>query len=84
MFQDLSSLVVDLGSSHSRIGYGGDDAPRLTPASYVSYYNGEMASEGQEYRVGDKSLWNDRENNSLLSIYERKGAEGYRFLYPVL
>ena len=43
-----------------------------------------MASEGQEYRVGDKSLWNERENNSLLSIYERKGSEGYRFLYPVL
>lgn len=47
MFQDLTSLVIDLGTARSRIGYGGDDAPRLTPASYVSHYDNSMISEGQ-------------------------------------
>ena len=37
MFQDLTSLVIDLGTATSRIGYGGDDAPRITPPSYLSH-----------------------------------------------
>ena len=36
MFQDLSTLVVDIGTQRSRIGYGGDDAPKLMPYSYVN------------------------------------------------
>ena len=55
MFQDLTSLVVDLGSATSKIGYGGDDAPRLTPASYVSHYDSAMISEDHSaYHIGDK------------------------------
>jgi actin-related protein len=36
MFEDLTSLIVDIGSHHTRIGYGGDDAPKLMPYSYVT------------------------------------------------
>ena len=45
MFQDLSSIVVDLGSYRSKIGYGGDDAPKLMPFSYVSQSGSVMQSE---------------------------------------
>lgn len=85
MFQDLTSIIVDLGSSHTRIGYGGDDAPRLTPHSYVSQSASSMNSEGEgEYRVGDKYLWSSRADNEVLSIYHRKGQDGYQFDYNLL
>jgi len=45
MFQDLTSLVVDIGTAHTRIGYGGDDAPKLMPHSYVNLYGSAMQSE---------------------------------------
>ena len=58
MFQDLTSIVVDLGSYKSKIGYGGDDAPKLTPYSYLSRCESEMQEEGGSgYRIGDKCLW---------------------------
>lgn len=37
MFQDLTSLVVDVGLATSKIGYGGDEAPKIYTPSYVSY-----------------------------------------------
>jgi actin-related protein len=57
MFQDLSTLVVDIGTQRSRIGYGGDDAPKLIPYSYVNSYDEAMHEEGKSlYHVGDKYL----------------------------
>ena len=35
MFQDLTSLVVDMGLSTTKIGYGGDEAPKIFTSSYV-------------------------------------------------
>lgn len=85
MFQDLTSIVVDLGSARTRIGYGGDDAPRLTPHSYLSQSASAMSNEEEsEYRVGDKYLWSSRADNEVLSIYHRKGQDGYQFNYDLL
>jgi actin-related protein len=36
MFQDLTSLVLDIGTYQSRIGYGGDEGPKIIAPSYVS------------------------------------------------
>lgn len=36
MFQDLTSLVLDIGSYQSRIGYGGDESPKIIAPSYVA------------------------------------------------
>lgn len=36
MFQDLTTLVLDIGTSKSKIGYGGDDAPKLMVNSFIS------------------------------------------------
>lgn len=64
MFQDLTSIVLDLGTSRTRIGYGGDDAPRLMPHSYVARDLGAMNSEQEsDFRIGDKHLWSARTNN---------------------
>jgi actin-related protein len=35
MFQDLTSLIVDIGTNKTRVGYGGDDAPKIIASSYV-------------------------------------------------
>lgn len=35
MFQDLTSLIVSIGTYSSKIGYGGDDAPKIMTPSYV-------------------------------------------------
>lgn len=37
MFQDLTTLVIDVGTHATRIGYGGDEAPKVDVPSYVSY-----------------------------------------------
>ena len=74
MFQDLTSIVVDLGTHLSRIGYGGDDAPKLTPYSYISQFSSAMTEEASsDYRIGDKYLRSDRPDNNIMSIYNHKG-----------
>ncbi len=42
MFQDLTSLVVDVGTYSTKIGFGGDDAPKITSLSYVGQCPSEM------------------------------------------
>jgi actin-related protein len=85
MFQDLTSIVVDLGSQRTSIGYGGDDAPKLMPYSYLSRFGSAMSEEkGSDYRIGDKYLWSERADNELLSIYQQKGEEGYEVNYELL
>lgn len=42
MFEDLTSMIVDIGTHHTRIGYGGDDAPKLMPYSYVTSNHNNM------------------------------------------
>lgn len=85
MFQDLTSIVVDLGTAKTRIGYGGDDAPRLMPHSYVSRDTSAMSSEqDSDIRIGDKHLWSSRDGNEVLSIFHKKGQEGYQVDYSIL
>ena len=36
MFQNLTTLVADIGVSHSKIGFGGDEMPRLICPSNVA------------------------------------------------
>ena len=36
MFDDLTSFVVDIGTHSSRLGYGGDDSPKIIAPSYIS------------------------------------------------
>ena len=36
MFQDLTSLVLDIGTFQSKMGYGGDEAPKVVAPSYVT------------------------------------------------
>jgi actin-related protein len=42
MFQDLTSLVFDIGTYSSKIGYGGDDSPRIISSSYLSKNSNSM------------------------------------------
>lgn len=85
MFQDLSTLVVDIGTQRSRIGYGGDDAPKLMPYSYVNSYGSEMQEEGKsQYKIGDKYLTMGGQDHDIQSIFTKKGAEGYQYDYEKL
>lgn len=84
MFQDMTSLVVDIGTARARIGYGGDDAPLLMPHSAVSSFGEAMRDAAHPYLVGDKHLLTDRADNEVLSIFSKKGAEGYQFDYERL
>lgn len=62
MFQDLTSLVLDIGTYKSKVGYGGDDAPRIIANSYV-VNNTQMDVEGySKYTTGDKYLKIGRED----------------------
>jgi len=82
MFQDMTSLVVDIGTSRARIGYGGDDAPLLMPHSVLSSYNeGMHDADHPKYNVGDKYLFSNRQDNEISSIFAKKGTEGYQYDY---
>lgn len=62
MFQDLTSLVLDIGTHKSKVGYGGDDAPKIIANSWV-LNNTSMDVEGQsKYTIGDKFLNIGRED----------------------
>jgi len=62
MFQDLTSLVLDIGTYKSKVGYGGDDAPKIIANSYISK-NIAMDVEGNnKYTIGGKYLSMDRED----------------------
>jgi actin-related protein len=82
MFQDMTSLVVDIGTARARIGYGGDDAPLLMPHSMLSSFTEAMHDADHPlYNVGDKHLLADRHDNEISSIFAKKGAEGYQYDY---
>lgn len=85
MFQDMTSLVVDIGTARSRIGYGGDDAPLLMPHSLVSTYHEAMHdADHPRFNVGDKYLTVERPDNEIYSIFAKRGPEGYQYDYERL
>ena len=50
---DVSSVVVDIGSYHTRAGYSGEDCPRSVIPSYVGLY--ENSSEDVDMDIGAHS-----------------------------
>lgn len=80
MFQDLTSLVADIGTFKTQVGYGGDDAPKIICSSYVSRFADSMDRQDRpKYSVGDKYLTLDRPDNEIESIFDKKGSEGYEY-----
>lgn len=76
MFQDLTSLVLDIGTLKSKIGYGGDDAPKIISNSNI-LKNTSMDVEGQnKYAVGDKYFTMDRDDREIESIFRKKDKDG--------
>ncbi len=68
-------MVLDIGTSKSKIGYGGDDAPKIISNSAV-LRNSSMDVEGtNKYLVGDKYFGIEREDREVESIYKRKDRE---------
>lgn len=60
MFQDLTTLVLDIGTFQSRIGYGGDEAPKVVAPSFVASPAAMEESErkilaGKKYLSLDKT-----------------------------
>lgn len=85
MFQDMTSLVVDIGTARARIGYGGDDAPLLMPHSLLTSHSAAMHDTGHTpYSLGDKQLFADRPDSQLTSIFTKHAADGYQFDYDRL
>lgn len=68
MFQDLTTLVLDIGTHSARIGYGGDEAPRLDVPSQVSY-SATMGDEDKKLLAGNKYLDFDRTDREIESIF---------------
>lgn len=65
MFQDLTSLVLDIGTHKSKFGYGGDDAPKAILNSFL-LKNTSMDVEGQHrYLIGDKYFTTDRDDREV-------------------
>lgn len=72
MFQDLTSLVIDIGSYQSRIGYGGDEAPKIVCPSAVAY-SAVMDKSERKIMAGKKYFCLDKTDLEIESIHsERK------------
>jgi actin-related protein len=71
MFQDLTSLVLDIGSYQSRVGYGGDEAPKIVAPSFVGYTATLDKEKGA--MVGKKYLCMDRTNFEIERIFRYRG-----------
>lgn len=72
--QDLSAVVVDVGSLNVRAGYAGDDLPRFIIPSAVGKHESNMEVEEKgRYVVGDSGLGIARNNLGIQPVY-RQGA----------
>jgi actin-related protein len=77
MFQDLTSLVLDIGTFQARIGYGGDEAPKVVAPSFV-VSQAAMEESERKMLAGKKYLCLDRTDLEIESIFRHKG-EGQAF-----
>lgn len=73
--QDLSSVVLDVGSVSIRAGYAGQDTPCHVLPSWVGITDAQMDIEGQDrpsrYVVGDSALNLSRENLEIRPVYQQ-------------
>lgn len=77
MFQDLTSLVLDIGTYQTKIWYGGDEAPKVVAPSFVVSQSAMDESE-RKLLAGKKYLCLDRTDLEIESIFKQKG-EGQAF-----
>ncbi|ABN65251.2 actin-related protein [Scheffersomyces stipitis CBS 6054] len=53
---EINAIVLDPGSYHTRIGYAGDDFPKvITSSYYASASNEPMEAEKEDSKIGSKS-----------------------------
>ena len=73
MFQDLTSLVVNVGTCSTKIGYGGDDAPKIITPSFVGKCCSDMIPEIGEDRgkllTGQKYMSLNRPDLEIESVF---------------
>ena len=69
MFQDLTTLVLDIGTCKTRIGYGGDEAPKVDVPSQIAYAAAMEESE-KNIKAGNKYLSLDRSDFEIESIFQ--------------
>lgn len=60
---EVTSVVIEFGSSAVRVGYSGEEQPRAIYSSYV----GKAHTDGQ-YRVGDLALINSRIKQDIIQV----------------
>lgn len=53
---EVSAIVVDIGSTCTKSGYAGEDCPKFVIPSSVGILGGEEAAAKPEYRVGTNAL----------------------------
>lgn len=70
--QDLSAVVLEVGSLNVRAGYAGDDSPRFIIPSAVGRHEGSMeVEERTKYIVGDLALGMNRNNMVIQPVYRQ-------------
>lgn len=75
MFQDLTSLVVDIGSFSTKVGYGGDECPRIVTSSCLA----EPVSMGEDRELfaGNKYLNLDKTDLEIQSLHRPSSETEY-------
>jgi len=72
--EDITSVVVDIGSLNARAGYSGEDTPRIVMSSRVGSAPNSMDIEDQyKYHIGDTQLGltKNRENMKIIDVVSK-------------
>lgn len=75
MFQDLTSLVVDIGNFTTKVGYGGDEAPRIVTSSCLA--EPVSMEEDREFFVGTKYLNLDKTDLEIQTLHDSNSGAKY-------
>lgn len=88
---DVSSVVLDIGSYQTRAGYSGEDCPRSILPSTVGVVKGgeDEAMDGADEKkknivVGASELGHRRENMEIHSIFDDDGMLKFDYLDAII
>jgi actin-related protein len=55
VIKDIPTLIIDLGSSTIKVGFGGEDAPILVTSAVVGHVRGEQFMDLEKHAHVDKA-----------------------------
>ena len=76
--QKTITVVLDVGTQTTHVGFAGDEVPKISTPSY-SAFDTSLKSHGVKTLAGNQILKADRTDIEIEHIFESCGKEGYQY-----